>query len=125
MHVRIIATPPGEAPLDVREAWVGLLLPLVDEDSEARASLTSGVLTGPKSFLSTLGWLLRGRAKRVNGYRVNALVAIGILEKHAPEAARWWQTHSPSRSPNRLFMFHAEVCEIVADGPAVSLDAEP
>src|SRR5437773_6445609 len=55
-RVRIISAPPGEAPADIRRAWVGLTLPIV-----GRGPMTgfgSGVLTGPKSILE----LLCGRA---------------------------------------------------------------
>src|SRR5580704_4538322 len=43
--LRIIAVPPGEAPLWVREKWVGLELPVAQRQS--RKFLTSGVLSAP------------------------------------------------------------------------------
>ncbi|MDP3233221.1 MAG: hypothetical protein Q8N26_10635 [Myxococcales bacterium] len=32
-HVEIISIPPGDAPVEMREAWVGLRLPVVDDAS--------------------------------------------------------------------------------------------
>lgn len=113
MQIRIVAVPPGEAPLEVRKAWVGLCLPIVDDDSRPRDPRTSGVVTGPKSFFSSLLLVLSGRARRVSGYRVDARTAIDILEKHAPDAANWWNAHAPPRGHHRNFVFHAEVCEVV------------
>ena len=51
LHVTSI--PPGEAPLWVREKWVGLSLPLAQRKSSPVSVLTSGVLSGPKTFLAT------------------------------------------------------------------------
>jgi hypothetical protein len=55
-YIRIIATPPGEAPLWVREKWIGLELPLVDGDSAAQEVFTSGVLSGPRNRFLSIIW---------------------------------------------------------------------
>lgn len=95
MKIQIIATPPGEAPIEIRKAWVGLELPLIAGDVGPVRALTKGVLTGPKTVLLALIALLFGKTKVVTGFRVDAANAVGLLEQSAPDAARWWRTHAP------------------------------
>jgi hypothetical protein len=112
MGVRIIATPPGEAPLAVREAWCGLVLPIVGEGPSS--VFTQGVLTGPRGCLPSLAALLLGRFKRELGYRVVAAEAITILGASRPEAAAWWRENTPDLlQAGRLLIFHAHVCELL------------
>ena len=61
MFVRIIATPPGEAPEEVRRAWVGLELPLAAGETGPHTTPVGGVLTGAHTFLGRLFKLLTGR----------------------------------------------------------------
>src|SRR5262245_17149701 len=77
--IRIIATPPGEAPEHIRAAWVGLALPLASEETEPATFATEGVVTG-KSEGHTAG------------YQVLIVEAIRILEREKPQAADWWKT---------------------------------
>ena len=42
--IRIIATPPGEAPEHIRAAWVGLALPLASEETEPETYATEVVM---------------------------------------------------------------------------------
>ena len=63
-HVRITATPPGEAPLWVREKWVGLVLPLAPGGSAPGTYLTSGVLSGPQTRLALLIALITKKLER-------------------------------------------------------------
>jgi len=114
MHIRIIATPPGEAPLAVREAWVGMRLPLADPKGDARSVRSVGVLSGPKSFFARLMALLLGRTNQVHGYRVPGPAALAALALKDASAAQWWRDHAPQfLQPRSQFVFHAEVCEIV------------
>jgi len=110
--VRIIAVPPGEAPLWVREKWVGLELPL------ARASpgrfFGFGALSGPRSFFTQLWGILQRRADRIYGYAVEAHPAVEILQASSPEAAAWWRENAAELvAPRRCLLFHAEVCQVV------------
>jgi hypothetical protein len=124
MQIRIIATPPGEAPLAIREAWIGTQLPLADVDGRARTFRTAGVLTGPKTFLSAIVTLLLGRTNKVRGFRVHAPAAVEVLKLKDPNAARWWHEHAPqSLKPRRLFVFHAEVCEVIDEQAPFDPDA--
>jgi hypothetical protein len=113
MEVRIISTPPGEAPEDVRKAWVGLVLPLAVSGAQTRQ--TVGVLSRPKTFLGLLLALLLGRTERQRGYVVDAYRAIEILAKSAPDAARWWRDNAAaSIRPGKRFLFSAEACQEVS-----------
>ena len=108
--IRIKSTPPGEAPVEVREAWIGLELPLV-RDKPLRF-LGSGVLTGPRNFAQTLFHLITFRLKLQTGYVVQSPAAVEILEKANPVAASWWRENAPHTvRRGRYFLFAPECCE--------------
>lgn len=100
-YIRIIAIPPGEAPLWVREKWVGLELPLADGDSVVQV-FTSGVLSGPRNRFLAIIWGLLGRLKVQSGYPVYVKEALGILEQTA--RVRMFQVY---RSQNVSFYLQA------------------
>jgi len=115
--LRIESTPPGEAPLWVREKWLGLTLPLARSYEHPRTWLTSGVLSGPKGFLSRLVALVTGRLTRRSGYMVESSAAVAILATKSPDAAAWWRKNtSRLLRPGRYFLFPAEVARVV-DAP--------
>ena len=97
--IRIIVAPSGEAPDEVRAAWVGLELPLIGGKLEAErltaeASLSCRKVTVP------------------SGYAVDGNAALVILESACPAAADWWRTHCPHVAVSGYqFVFSAEVCE--------------
>jgi hypothetical protein len=112
--VRIINVPPGEAPLEVRKAWVGLVLPLAGNRSKARKLPIVGVLTGPKTFFASLLNLLRGQRSFSTGFAVEVQSAVHILERAHPMAAAWWKGNAPHLlRPRKYFVFPAECCELV------------
>jgi hypothetical protein len=112
MHIRIISTPPGEAPEQVRAAWIGLTLPLLV--AGAHVTETVGVLSGPTTRFGLFFARLFGRVRRERGYFVDAHQAVELLATHAPDAARWWR-ESAARAvqPGSVFVFHCEVCQEV------------
>jgi hypothetical protein len=113
--VRIIAIPPGEAPLWVREKWVGLILPLTRYGS-ANTFRTFGVLSGPRTFLPQVWALALGRSNKTYGFPVNAARAVEILGHASPEAAAWWRENARELIlPGRYLLFHAEVCDLVTE----------
>lgn len=67
--IRITSVPPGEAPLWVREKWLGLELPIYGL-ALPRIYNTVGVVTGPSSRLGYLFAVLRRRSK-TSGYLVD------------------------------------------------------
>lgn len=110
--IRIKSTPAGEAPASIRDAWVGLELPLL-RDKPLRY-LGSGVLTGPRTFLQTLVHLVTLRLSVQTGFVVPSLAAIEILEKSDPVAASWWRENAPHTvRRGRHFLFSPECCERV------------
>jgi hypothetical protein len=106
------STPPGEAPLWVRQKWVGLDLPVARYSGQGRF-LGLGVLSMPRSWLGQWLTVLRGGADLVAGYAVEAIPAVGILGEKSPEAAVWWRENTPHLiAPKRYLIFHEEVCRI-------------
>jgi hypothetical protein len=114
-NVRIISVPPGEAPLWVREKWVGLELPLTGWISPKKFP-TFGAVSGPRTYLAQLWAAFMGRAERIYGFPVDASRALEILEVSSPEAASWWRKNTPELiQPKRYLVFHAEVCQIIPE----------
>jgi len=47
---------------------------------------------------------------------VGAVGAVEILEVASPEAAAWWRQNAPQLiQPKGYLIFHAQVCQIVAE----------
>jgi len=63
MHIRIKSIPSGEAPEHIRQAWIGVVIPVPPRLTERRNFLGFGVLSGPKSRLGAVLFLLLGRAR--------------------------------------------------------------
>ena len=113
MRIRIISTPPGEAPERIRAAWVGLELPAARTTTSVS---TIGVLSRPKTRTGLFFAWLFGRTQREVGYTVRASSAIEMLATRSPEAAAWWCENSPHAiAPGEYFLFAAEACEEVYD----------
>mgnify|MGYP000966107086 CR=1 FL=1 len=112
MKIRIKSTPPGEAPEHVRQAWIGLEIPVPPRFAARRRGFGVGVLSGPRSRIGALFAILSGRAHREVGYIVEASVAVDLLASRSPEAAECRRQHAPHFiEPGRYFMFAAESCE--------------
>ena len=113
MKIRVINTPPGEAPEDVRAAWVGLELPLAVPGECARPTI--GVVSHRKPLFDKLVLLFTGKTKRHWGYLVDAARAVEILAARSPEAANWWREKAAqSIQPGKRFLFAAEACQEIA-----------
>jgi hypothetical protein len=98
-RIRIIATPPGEAPEEIRRAWIGLELSLVGNGEQPRTLSADGVLTYRPAGV-------------VTGYVVDGKKAIALLASHSPQAADWWRENAPPVTKSgSLLMFPADVCE--------------
>ena len=108
--VRIVRPPEGEAPLWVREAWVGLELPL--GRLEPVTVDTVGVLSGPSSQWGFWWARLRGRVHRTTGYEVPSARAIELLARKRPDAADWWRANTRRFcDPDQAFIFDMPACE--------------
>jgi hypothetical protein len=76
---RIISRPDGEAPMWVRDAWVGLVLPRHDGEVTGNSYQ---VMSGRESLGSAV-------------FIVRADLAIRILNESSPKAALWWESNTP------------------------------
>ncbi|MGE0653791.1 MAG: hypothetical protein AB7P12_18900 [Alphaproteobacteria bacterium] len=109
--IRIVSTPPGDAPQWVREEWVGLELPIVG--TRSRRSLSFSVNVKPR-LLHVVWAALSGKAEIMTGYQVEARRAVDILAAKSSEAADWWRQNTPELlRPGCPFGFHAEACQLV------------
>jgi len=100
--IRIVATPPGEAPEAVRGAWVGLELPLASGETGLR----------PLEQIEVISLRLTGKAQ---GYLVDSKQALAILADQHPEAAAWWHDHCAAALASRAHLaFPPEVCEPIS-----------
>jgi len=84
MRIRVVKTPPGEAPESVRQAWVGLTLEALGR-RPIRAE-TVGVVSKPRTRFGLLVARLLGRTRLEHGYVIDAAHAIEVLNNHAPDA---------------------------------------
>ncbi|UHQ18312.1 hypothetical protein LVB87_08735 [Lysobacter sp. KIS68-7] len=113
VSILITSTPPGEAPLWVRQTWVGLSLPLAQTCSHAHTHHTFGVLTRPRTRVGQ--WFARmfRRTARGSGYLVEAQAAIHLLADVDPVAANWWREHAPHlMQPGQYFLFQVGVAQL-------------
>jgi hypothetical protein len=97
--IRIISTPGGEAPPNVRSEWVGLTLPI--NDLRAVKTETIGIVSGELKPPMT-------------GYPVEGRCAVDILASKSPWAAEWWREEAPHvLEEGYLLVFPAEVCRVL------------
>lgn len=109
-RIRIVRRPEGEAPEWVRDAWIGVEIPVLVP--EPVSTFGFGVLTGPKSI--ALDWILWviGRAKPIAGYVVAADTAVACLMERSPTAAEWWRTEVPYLvRPGARLVFDTPSCD--------------
>jgi len=108
--IRIVACPPGEAPLSVRLAWVGLELPLTRQSKQL--AMTSGVISSPRDWWRRLVGLVTGRYGVQTGYMVTARDAVDLLQTKDPTAAAWWREHCAHMPDGkRQFLFPTASCQ--------------
>lgn len=101
--VRIKSIPPGEAPVQIRQAWVGLEFPVIAGKVSADMGPAQGVLTGQA-------------VRTPPSYAVDGRTAIGILQSASPEAAAWWRQNVPQAlARGHQLIFPAEACERLDD----------
>ena len=111
-RIRILTTPPGEAPLSVRMAWVGLDLPLDPRRVGRQLGLARVVLPPPRGWCQPIAGLVTGSYAVKTGYAVNALEAVNLLQAKDPAAAAWWREHCAHLlNGKRSFLFPAAGCE--------------
>jgi hypothetical protein len=111
VKIRITGVPPGEAPLWVREKWVGLEL---STPMGAITTPTMGVLSRPPTFIHKIWDRLFRRYEIVTGYVVNARHAVDRLSAVSPEAAAWWRENTREMlAADEDLVFHDTVSELI------------
>jgi len=110
MNIKIVRRPIGEAPEWVRDAWIGLSLPLAVKREHSWRGV--GVLSGPSRWLPQLWALATGKTEKFEGYLVNAQAAVDLLAEVNPGAAAWWRKQTPELlNGKRCFVFDASAGE--------------
>lgn len=119
--ILITTTPPGQAPLDVRAAWVGVRLEIAGgNDAKPRRYDVVGIHTR----IGGLGWKIRKFLHLPQpaedvwvGYEVEFLPALRALEAAGRTAAvQWWTQHVPHLlHPGRTVVFPASSCQLAAE----------
>ena len=94
--IKIISTPPGQAPEQVRKEWIGVEIPFLEQE-------LAGIQVGVRS----------GKPENEGGYQVDTSEAITALRKKSPEAAKWWEDNVPLAIIPCL-VFSKGVCELVS-----------
>ena len=113
LRIVIVGIPSGEAPLWVREKWVGLELPLCQKSGLSITRRTAGVLSGPRNLLAAYLGYFTARYEHSSGFMVQSLEAVDILAAVSPEAAEWWRANTPHiLKASRCFMFDESVCRV-------------
>lgn len=104
MKVKIIAMPPGGAPVSIREQWIGVEMPLEKFPGEPGIlrSVTGGK-PDPKSF---------------GGFPVKTEDAIQALrEQGREEAAEWWESWFLSTGGSGKTLVFASACGELVEEP--------
>ncbi len=104
--IRIIKTPDGEMPIEVRDKWVGVEIPCLcrSDNDESEVGLQSGQL---KSGFRDV-------------YVVKQKDAVAALAKKCPAAAEFWKKRGFPRNDDSFFSFGVDEAEEVK--PVVSRD---
>lgn len=100
-RIRIVTTPPGEAPEEIRKQWVGAEIPILNKQSSE--CFPVGVLEGDPD------------SPDLDGYVVRTDEAIRAL-RGRDEAELWWsdwrQNH-PVGTTSDVLIFAKDVCELI------------
>lgn len=117
MIIEIHSVPQGKNPLWVREAWVGLQLPSLD-DAPIKVPVAEIDNRLPRSgFGAFFRGLKDGATQTVDerfGYSVDARTAVGIVSLTNEDAAKWWLENVPQiMRVNMPLLFETACCRPV------------
>jgi hypothetical protein len=98
--IKIISRPAGQAPEWVRDAWIGLELPLCEDYQ-------------PKDDEQMFGILNLEPVKELGGYAVSATIAFQQLFRVNPDACEWWRVNAPWAIAARL-IFEKNACRLIS-----------
>ncbi|HEY1065099.1 MAG TPA: hypothetical protein VGE52_03285 [Pirellulales bacterium] len=110
VNIQVFAPPPGQAPLEIRRAWVGVVMPISTAPNAEPPEPVVGKISGQLLDVEP-------------GYAVDAPVAIERLAAVAPEAAEWWRKHARRLiAPGRRLFFPADVARMVTADETIAGD---
>lgn len=90
--IKIISTPPGFAPEEIRKQWVGIEIPIMGIENPKTAG---NIRTGTENL---------------GGYEVSPKEAVDALKKAGKdEAVEFWTPYTSAPK----FVFKKEVCELI------------
>ena len=116
-QIRIIEIPPGEAPEQIRAAWVGVIIRLADvPEPQPGIWATTGVLGKELGLLAKFKRFLGAPVveQPYPSYVVDVLAAMDALRAQSSSAAAWWESHTPHLlKPGKKFCFAASCCEVI------------
>jgi hypothetical protein len=95
--MRITSAPTGQAPLEVREKWIGVEIPFLD----------IGMPTG-----SVRGVLDGQKVKLHSAFTVDQVEALSALRKKSSKAADWW-ARMGFPIEGAQFTFNVECAEVI------------
>ena len=98
--VRIIKRPAGQAPAEIRDKWIGLVLPVIEKTG---GGLFRGLITGQPVL------------DQVGGYVIRWSDAMNALASKSLETKKWWEKNVYARPHPPALIFDQECCEIVPD----------
>jgi hypothetical protein len=112
MEIRIVQRPIGEAPEWVRDAWIGLSIPVADKRLLTWRGF--GVISGSVNLPRQLWAMLLGRSLKIEGYVVDAKQAVDLLAVRNAAAAQWWRENAPALlMRKRRFVFDRDACLVI------------
>ena len=121
MNIRIVKRPRGEAPEDVRDAWIGLAPGRAAPDRPSRRKRLRGPLDSEKLAGQAAQQIVRPRSPhaRVRGQYDGC---VDLLHGVSPAAAEWWRTNLPHLFKPGLNLFFDEDCCVVERAGSSSED---
>jgi hypothetical protein len=120
--IKIVSLPHGDAPDWVRQAWVGCILPCEPECGHVPVYVQSVLPKPPEKGGHRPGVEFFNKLKEPNqkvaGFSVDTKLALDVLRKKSPTAAKWFYDRGYPMD-GKAFRFRADeakVIEFVPDG---------
>jgi len=117
--IEITSLPPGDAPSEVRAAWIGLRLKIATGNLEPQVYYVSGIHTRFDGWLWRLALRLRiyrPFLEKMVGYAIELMPAVWVLEQAGQvSAAMWWCENTPHLvKPGQMVIFPSSCCRVFA-----------
>lgn len=97
--IRIVRAPAGQAPLEIREKWVGVEMICLYHSNREQSTHHAEINPDPKAY---------------EAFVVLQTHAICSLARSSPEAVSYWERNGFPTSEAATFMFDAQCAEVMA-----------